>query len=351
VLLVGVDQLGEGKIDIFDCAASHPLELPRQDELAVLVADAHRQNHHAVLIYVYNPSHVIDPRCLSTNLESSLLGSHLADLHHLLPSQLLPAHLNYLHRRHRQSVGDLHEGSDFGVLLETGQVLLCVFQVLLCVGDHLCLKHRYVLLGPVGRVKGDSTVLVLVRVAQDVDALEAATVSNGQTAVSLGAIVPAPYFAEDQAHSSGHCEGVDVQILLVLDSPVAFGPVGHPIGHGGSTVSHPCSEVFGAVEDPLCQSECDFRQFVLVLAPIDGESVLGGFGEELLHGHADVPEDVGLGGVGEGGMVLNLVDSPEAEVGGSHCFLAHGWQLHDWDIECPGSDLQHLQRRHLLHLP
>ena len=54
-----------------------------------------------------------------------------------------------------------------------------------------------------------------------------------------------------------------------------------------------------------------------------------------MEGDADVFEDLGLGFVGEGGMVLNLVDGPEAEVGGGHCFLNNGGQLHDWDVEGP----------------
>ena len=41
MLLVGFDELGEGEVDVFDCVASHALELPGYDQLAVFVADAH----------------------------------------------------------------------------------------------------------------------------------------------------------------------------------------------------------------------------------------------------------------------------------------------------------------------
>jgi len=43
------------------------------------------------------------------------------------------------------------------------------------------------------------------------------------------------------------------------------------------------------------------------------------------------------------GMVLNLVNSPEAEVGGSHCLLHPKGELYDWDEERSRGDLQNLQ--------
>ena len=50
---------------------------------------------------------------------------------------------------------------------------------------------------------------------------------------------------------------------------------------------------------------------------------------------ADVFKDLCLGGIRESGMVLNLVDSSEAEVSRSYGFLNYGRQLNDWDIESP----------------
>jgi hypothetical protein len=52
--------------------------------------------------------------------------------------------------------------------------------------------------------------------------------------------------------------------------------------------------------------------------------VRGSLGGELLEGETDVSEDLGFDWVGEGGMVLNLVNGPETEVGGSHCLLDLG---------------------------
>lgn len=62
---------------------------------------------------------------------------------------------------------------------------------------------------------------------------------------------------------------------------------------------------------------------------------------------ADVFEDFNLGGIRESGMVLNLVDSSEAEIGRGDGFLHYGRQLNDWDIESPRSDFQHLESRSL----
>lgn len=67
-----------------------------------------------------------------------------------------------------------------------------------------------------------------------------------------------------------------------------------------------------------------------------------------MEAYTDAFEDLGFGLVGEGGMVLNLVDGSEAQVGRGDCFLDNGRQLNDWDIESSGSDFQHFEGRSLL---
>lgn len=80
-----------------------------------------------------------------------------------------------------------------------------------------------------------------------------------------------------------------------------------------------------------------------MFSPIEGEGGDGGCGGVLLEAVADVSEYLCLDRVGEGVMVLNLIDSPEAEVGRCHCFLGPSGQLHDWDKESPRGLFQHLQ--------
>jgi hypothetical protein len=46
VLLVGIDELGKGTVDVLHRVLGHALELPRESQLPVLVADSHCQNHH-----------------------------------------------------------------------------------------------------------------------------------------------------------------------------------------------------------------------------------------------------------------------------------------------------------------
>lgn len=75
------------------------------------------------------------------------------------------------------------------------------------------------------------------------------------------------------------------------------------------------------MEDPLSQTQRYFWNILLVFSPIEGEGGDGGCGGVLLEAVADVSEYLCLDRVGEGVMVLNLIDSPEAEVGRCHCFL------------------------------
>ena len=89
----------------------------------------------------------------------------------------------------------------------------------------------YVLFCPVWRVEGNSSFLVLQLVPEDVDTLEASSISDGQVSVSFRPLEPIPDLTEDQAHCSCNCEGIDIQIFLIFYFPVPFGPVGHPISH------------------------------------------------------------------------------------------------------------------------
>lgn len=51
MLLGGLDQLGEGSVDLLDCILRHALKLTGERQLPVLVADAHGQDHHLNIIY------------------------------------------------------------------------------------------------------------------------------------------------------------------------------------------------------------------------------------------------------------------------------------------------------------
>lgn len=61
MLLVGPHQFGKGQVDIFDCVLGHSFELASEDELAVLITDSHRQNHHIIIIHLPFQTNFINP--------------------------------------------------------------------------------------------------------------------------------------------------------------------------------------------------------------------------------------------------------------------------------------------------
>lgn len=61
MLLVGSHQFGKGEVDILDCILGHAFELTREDELAVLVADSHGQNHHIIIKHLSFQTTFINP--------------------------------------------------------------------------------------------------------------------------------------------------------------------------------------------------------------------------------------------------------------------------------------------------
>jgi hypothetical protein len=69
-----------------------------------------------------------------------------------------------------------------------------------------------------------------------------------------------------------------------------------------------------------------------------------------LQGETDVFEDLRFGVVVELGVVLDLVDGPEAQVRRGNRFLHNRRQLHDWNVERSGSLLQNVECSLLLRV-
>lgn len=123
----------------------------------------------------------------------------------------------------------------------------------------------YIFLGPVWRVKGNASFLVLAGVAEDVDTLQAAAISDRQAAAGLRALEPFPNFAEDEADCPSNCESVGIEIFNAFDPPVALGPKGHAVSHGSSAIDHSGPETLRTVEDPFGQSQSDLREAALLI--------------------------------------------------------------------------------------
>ena len=93
VLLRWLYQLREGSVDLLDRVLRHALELPRKGQLSVLVADAHRQDHHSNIIYKVELSLW---RVNEIRVKLSFCFD-FADLHDLCAGQFLLALLAGLH--------------------------------------------------------------------------------------------------------------------------------------------------------------------------------------------------------------------------------------------------------------
>lgn len=62
-----------------------------------------------------------------------------------------------------------------------------------------------------------------------------------------------------------------------------------------------------------------------------------GFGVRLilLNSVADIPQNFSFCGIVDFGMILDLIDGSEAEIGRSNCLLSSSGELDDGDVESP----------------
>ena len=201
----------------------------------------------------------------------------------------------------------------------------------------------YIFVCPSWWVEADSPFFIFIPVSQNIYTLKPSPISNSQSSIGFTAFEPIPDLTQHQTYCSCYCKCIDVKVFFVLYLPVLQGPDGHSIGHWSCAVSNSASKAFGAIEHPLCQSQCHFRQFLLLRSPVEGQRVLSWGWRELLKWKADVSEDLSLDRIGKISMVLNLVNSSEAEVSRSHCLLYLRGQLYDWDEESSWCDLQNLK--------
>lgn len=112
----------------------------------------------------------------------------------------------------------------------------------------------YLFLGPTRRVEGYAPLKVLSGVTEDVNALQASTVPDGQIPVGFYPLKPLPDLGKDEANRPCHSKGVDIQILLAVDPPVALSPKSHAVSHRSSAVGNPGPEGGWTVENPLRQT-------------------------------------------------------------------------------------------------